>query len=69
MISITVNGEPRTVEEASSLTDLLEALRLAEVRSGLAVCVNGEVVRQAEWPRITLHAQDELEIVRATQGG
>ncbi|MBI4081106.1 MAG: sulfur carrier protein ThiS [Candidatus Lambdaproteobacteria bacterium] len=69
MIAIKVNGEPRELPGPATLAQFLETVALARIGSGLAVCVNGEVVRRAEWGRTTLKADDELEIVQATQGG
>jgi len=68
-MDITVNGEPRTVAETASVAELLEALRLAQLEAGVAVCLNGEVVRRADWASTRLQPRDELEIVQATQGG
>jgi sulfur carrier protein len=35
----------------------------------VAVAINGEVVRRADWPGVRLAEGDEVEIVKATQGG
>ena len=67
-MQITVNGQPREVPGALTLEALLAQLQLP-TRNGLAVLLNGEVVRRADWVRTTVQAQDELEIVRATVGG
>jgi sulfur carrier protein len=68
-MEIVVNGAPRQVECATSLRQLLESLQLPALERGIAVCVNGELVRRAEWPARALKARDEIEIVQATQGG
>jgi sulfur carrier protein len=63
---ITVNGEP---VDAKDLT--IEALlteRNVETR-GVAVALNGEVVRRGEWSAVTLRSGDRLEIVSAAAGG
>jgi sulfur carrier protein len=68
-MEITVNGEPRDIAAPCSLLQYLQSLRLATLERGVAVCVNGELVRRAEWERLRLQPQDELEIVQAAQGG
>jgi sulfur carrier protein len=68
-MEIVVNGKPQALPGAMSLRQYLETLRLPTLERGVAVSLNGEVVRRAEWPRTALKAQDELEIVQATQGG
>jgi sulfur carrier protein len=68
-MEIRVNGRPQALSAAMSLRQFLESLHLPTLERGVAVCLNGEVVRRAEWERTALKAQDELEIVQATQGG
>jgi len=68
-MEILVNGQPRQVDSAATLRGFLESLGLATLETGIAVSVNGELVRRAEWPKTRLKARDELEIVQATQGG
>ncbi|HYJ46094.1 MAG TPA: sulfur carrier protein ThiS [Pyrinomonadaceae bacterium] len=64
---IEVNGEPREVAASITLTDLVGQLNLAPER--LAVELNREVVRRADWPRVTLNEGDRVEIVHFVGGG
>ena len=68
-MEIKVNGEPRSLAAPASLMEFLQTLNLPNLERGIAVCVNGEIVRKAEWERKALGPNDELEIVQATQGG
>ena len=68
-IQIKINGDPRNVSQSLSVLGLLESLALPSLERGVAVCVNGEVVRRSDWPTVLLQSGDELEIVHATQGG
>jgi sulfur carrier protein len=36
---------------------------------GVAVAVDGEVVRRAEWEKTRLESDQSVEVVRAVQGG
>jgi sulfur carrier protein len=68
MIRIRVNG----VEErlaAATITDMLEARELAHDARGIAVALNGRVVPRAAWATTRLADGDDVEIVRAMQGG
>lgn len=65
---ITLNGQPRELERPLELAELLAELQVP-VHNGVAVLLNGSVVRKADWPRTTVQGEDELEIVRATAGG
>ena len=68
-MEIKVNGQPRELEQGSSLLGFLESLALPTLERGVAVCVNGEVIRRPDWSQWEIQAGDELEIVQATQGG
>jgi sulfur carrier protein len=68
-MEIVVNGTSRDVADSLKLRELLESLRLPTLERGIAVSVNGELVRRTEWPEVVLKAQDEIEVVQATQGG
>ena len=66
MQTLWVNGES-VVSDATTLLQLLQQRQLAAL--GVAVAVNGEVVRRVDWPARQLHQGDRLEIVSAAQGG
>ena len=68
-MEITVNGEPRTLDnERLCIADLLVALQISQTR-GVAVARNRSVVPKSRWSTEHVHDGDEIEIVRATQGG
>lgn len=60
---VIVNGEDREVPDALRLSDLVPDPR------GVAVAVNGAVVRSADWSATVLAAADRVEVVSAHQGG
>ena len=64
---LQINGEPKDVAEGISLEELVRQLDLAPER--LAVELNREVVRRADWPAITLSEGDRVEIVHFVGGG
>lgn len=63
---IAVNGEPRefAVETVASLLT-----RLNIQPRGIAVAVNGEVVRRSEWTSTSVVDESAIEIVTAVAGG
>jgi sulfur carrier protein len=63
---ITVNGEPRAV--AGTVDDVLDALGI-EVRRGMAVAVDAEVVPRSAWSTTQVADGARVEIVTAVQGG
>lgn len=60
---ILVNGAPCEVSAGCSLA------RLMPQRSGIAVALNGIVVRRAEWNTTRLDDGDAIEVLTAHQGG
>lgn len=70
-MNLLINGEPRTAE-----ADTVEALFRAEAEEtgiespeGIAIAVNGRVVRRSAWGETPVKEGDRIEIVRAMQGG
>ena len=61
---ITVNGDPATVAAGGTVADVLPG----DAR-GLAVAVNGVVVRRTDHVTTPLAEGDAVEIVTAVQGG
>ena len=64
---ITVNGEEHAAQEGMTVEALVAQLALRPER--LAIELNGEVVRRADWPRTTLDEGDRVEIVHFVGGG
>lgn len=67
MITVTINGEPRTFERAMPYAELVETLGLAGKR--IAVERNGEIVPRSAYPQRAIADGDRLEIVVAVGGG
>jgi len=67
MISLTINGEPRTLQRALTCTELVVELGLAGKR--IAMERNGEIVPRSQFGQCTLQDGDRLEIVAAVGGG
>lgn len=66
-MQIKLNGETKELDGGTTLLRLVEQLSLAPDR--LAVELNYEVIRRAEWPRVTLSEGDRVEIVHFVGGG
>lgn len=68
-IAVVVNGSQQRAEAGWQLADLLVSVGVPADRRGVAVAVNGVVVRRADWAVTPLRAGDAVEIVTAKQGG
>ena len=68
-MKISVNGKEKKVSPNLNVHDLLIALELDPVQSGIAVAVDREVIPKTEWQAVELRENSEVEIIRAVQGG
>jgi thiamine biosynthesis protein ThiS len=66
-LTIEVNGESLDLPPNITLTELVKHLALAPER--LAIELNHQVVRRADWPQTTLKENDRVEIVHFVGGG
>lgn len=64
---LRVNGRPHELPEGTAVTDVVAEV-VPDPR-GVAVAVNGSVVRAGEWPATELREGDVVEVVTAHQGG
>ena len=67
MISVTVNGEPRSIATGSSIVAMLESLGLDPRK--IAVEHNGEVVPRSTLGGVEVKDGDSFEIVHFVGGG
>ena len=64
---VELNGEPKELPEGTTLLSLIEQLSLAPER--VAVELNRDVVRRADWPATRLSDGDRVEVVHFVGGG
>ena len=67
-MEIIVNNQPQTVSENASVQSLAEEL-LGDKQKGVAIAVNDTVVTKTQWAATFLKANDNIIIIKATQGG
>jgi sulfur carrier protein len=66
-VIVHVNGRARELEVPITLGELVDGE--VPARRGVAVALDGEVVRRHDWDRTELTAGATIEIVAAVQGG
>ena len=66
-MQVIVNGEPRRIPEHETILGLLHYLELAPDR--VAVELDREIVKKAQWDTTTLRDGAKLEIVQFVGGG
>ena len=66
-MEVRINGEARELADGASVVDALAAIGAPQV--GVAVAVDGALVRRADWPAAELAEGAQIEILTAVQGG
>lgn len=66
---IRLNGTMQSVPTGSSVRDIMVQAYADAGLEGIAVALNGKVLRRVEWPATELSAGDEIEVVQAVAGG
>lgn len=67
MVTITLNGETKEIEEEVTLGHLLDLFSLPKQR--VAVELNKKVIRRLDWETTTINDNDKVEIVHFVGGG
>jgi sulfur carrier protein len=68
-MNVLLNGEERELESGATVADVVASLPGAPDGRGVAVAVDGAVVRRAEWTSTALAPGARIEVVVAVQGG
>ncbi|WP_216210161.1 sulfur carrier protein ThiS [Amycolatopsis aidingensis] len=66
-MQVNVNGEQHEFAEGSTLATVLETL--GRTHRGVAVALNGELVRRGRWDEVVVPDGARLEVLTAVQGG
>jgi sulfur carrier protein len=68
-VIVELNGNATELPDGATLADAVAAAGAREDARGLAAAVGGDVVPRAEWTETRLAEGEEVEVVRAVQGG
>ena len=68
-VEIRLNGEPATVLEGTTVADIVGAQGVTAASRGVAVALDGEVVRRADWATTVVRPGQRLEVLTAVAGG
>ncbi len=64
----TVNGEEIVLQGPRTIEALIAEITGSSEKRGVAVALNGEILRRDDWSQVVAEG-DEIEIVKAVQGG
>ncbi len=68
-IQVTVNGEKREINTGTDLITLINSLNMGSIEFGVAASLNGVILAKESWNQTILNNNDNLEIIKAFQGG
>lgn len=68
-MNVLVNGEARTLQAGATVATVVAQLHPDRPTRGVAVAVDGEVVRRADWDAVTLADGARVEVLGAIGGG
>lgn len=66
-MTINVNNQSQSISENSSIKKLLEQLDI--LPNGIAIAINNKVISKEEWEQTIIENDDDIVIIKATQGG
>ena len=64
---IKVNNENQEISENTSIEQLVEQLKIST--NGIAIAINNTVVKKSEWNSTIINNNDDILIIKSTQGG
>ena len=67
MITVNVNQEEHKILEDNSLLIVVTDLKIAT--NGIAIAVNESIIKKEDWSKHVLQNNDNILIIKATQGG
>jgi sulfur carrier protein len=67
--SVTLNGERQQLPADATVEAAVEAAGVSAEGRGVAVALDGEVVPRGEWATTVVQEGQEVEVLRAVQGG
>lgn len=67
MITIRVNDTAIEIDESTTVSQLLEKTNTTP--DGIAVAINNSIISKANWSSKQFNTNDNILIIKATQGG
>lgn len=64
---IKVNNKNQEISENTSIEQLVEQLKIST--NGIAIAINNTVVKKSEWNSTIIKNNDDILIIKSTQGG
>lgn len=69
MPTVMLNGDQRALPDGATVADAVRETGAAPDGRGVAVALAGEVVPRGQWQTRELEGGEQIEVLRAVQGG
>lgn len=66
-MNIKVNNETQEISNNTTLQALVENIKIQT--NGIAIAINNNVIKKNEWDSKILQEEDDVLIIKSTQGG
>lgn len=67
MITVKINDSNKTFKTECNLIGMIEKLKIQS--NGIAIAVNNSIVKKSDWSNHKLSENDNVLIIKSTQGG
>ncbi len=67
-MNIYINNKLQELKESATLSETLVALNISS-QKGIAIAINNNVIPKQDWDNYYLNENDQLTLIKATQGG
>ena len=67
MITVKINDSNKTFKTECNLIKMIEELNIQS--NGIAIAVNNSIVKKSDWSNHKLSENDNVLIIKSTQGG
>lgn len=64
---VTINNEIKTIDNKTTIDKLVFSLNISE--KGMAIAVNGHIIRRQAWETTHIEDGDNITIIHAAYGG
>ena len=68
-MAVRVNGDELAVPVGATVAEIVGATGVGPESRGIAVALDGEVVRRADWTTTVVRDGQRIEVLTAVQGG
>ncbi len=67
-MKVIVNKEHKEINKECKIIEMLEILNIKNTQ-GLAIAINNTVIKKDDWKNYQLKENDNILLIKATQGG